>query len=100
VEPSIFPYPSPSRPPAVASDGCQGLVSAAQVGQAVGRAVQPTAGDGAGAASQFAQSMAGLGLTATVRVCPFGNGTGDQVTVVALTFPDAGQAGKLFAVAG
>lgn len=96
-EPSIFPFPSPSRPPVVVSDGCQGLVTAAQVGRATGRALQPTTGDGAGAATQYAQSVASLGLTATVRVCPFGDAAGDQVTVVALAFPDATQATKLFA---
>jgi hypothetical protein len=96
TQPSIFPFPSPSRPPVVTTDGCQGLVTAAQVGAATGKAVQPTAGDGAGAASQYAQSVASLGLTATVRVCPFGNAAGDQVTVVALTFPDAAQATTLF----
>jgi hypothetical protein len=98
-EPSIFPFPSPSRAPVVTTDGCQGLVTAAQVGQAVGKALQPTAGDGAGAATQYAHSVASLGLTATVRVCPFGDAAGDQVTVVALAFPDAEQATKLFATA-
>lgn len=93
---SIFPFPSPSRPPTVTTDGCQGLVTAAQVGQVTGHAVDPTAGDGAGAASQYARSVASLGLTATVRVCPFGDPAGDQVTVVALTFSDAAQATTLF----
>src|SRR5258707_217731 len=100
---SVQPGPSaPLRParlpcPAVPTDGCRGLVPATQVSQVPGRALQPTATDGAGAAGQYAQSVASLGLTATVRVCPFGSPTGDQATVVALTFADAAQATKMFA---
>ncbi|WP_432825408.1 hypothetical protein [Dactylosporangium sp. CA-092794] len=88
--------PSPSLPPAVNSDGCQGLIAAAQVQQATGLPVQPSQGDGAAAVAQYGQAVQSLGLSARARMCPFGSPAGDQVTVVALTFPDAGQAQKLW----
>jgi len=93
---SAAPIPSPTKPPAVTTDGCKGLVTAAQVTKASGLSVQPSAGDAAGAASQYTQALSGLGLTATVRMCAFGNPAGDQVTVIALSFPDPAQATKLF----
>lgn len=93
---SAVPIPSPTKPPVVTTDGCKGLVTAAQVTKASGLSVQPSAGDAAGAAGQYSQALAGLGLTATVRMCAFGNPAGDQVTVIALSFPDAAQATKLY----
>src|SRR5262249_29571007 len=37
------------------------------------------------------------GLTATsVRLCPFTDPAGDQLMVVGLAFPDAGQAGRMY----
>ncbi len=93
---SVAPIPSPTKPPVITTDGCQGLVTAAQVSKASGLAVQPSPGDAAGAAGQYAQALAGMGLTATVRMCAFGNAAGDQVTVIGLSFPDAAQATKLF----
>ncbi|GGM24192.1 hypothetical protein ACFFX1_08805 [Dactylosporangium sucinum] len=91
-----MPLPSPSLPPAVNTDGCQGLITAAQVQKSTGLAVQPSAGDGAAAVAQYGQAVQSLGLDARARMCPFGNAGGDQVTVVALTFPDAGQAQRLW----
>jgi hypothetical protein len=93
---SVLPEPSPSRPPVVNSDGCKGLITPAQVAKAAGFAVEPKQGDGAGAAVQYTDGLKTLGLTANVRMCLFGNAGGDQVTVVALGFPDVGQASKLF----
>jgi hypothetical protein len=95
-EVSLQPLPSPSLPPVVNSDGCQGLIGAAQVQQATGLPVQPSAGDGAAAVAQYGQAVQTLGLNARPRMCPFGSPAGDQVTVVALTFADAGQAQKLW----
>ncbi len=91
-----LPLPSPSLPPVVVSDGCQGLVSAAQVQKATGLSVQASTGDGAAAVAQYGQAVQSLGLSARARMCPFGNGGGDQVTVVALTFPDAAQSQRLW----
>ncbi|GAA2619747.1 hypothetical protein GCM10010399_58490 [Dactylosporangium fulvum] len=93
---SLLPVPSPSLPPPVNSDGCQGLITAAQVQKSTGLAVQPSTGDGAAAVAQYGQAVQSLGLSARARMCPFGNPAGDQVTVVALTFPDTGQAQKLW----
>ncbi|MEV4513728.1 hypothetical protein AB0K00_32810 [Dactylosporangium sp. NPDC049525] len=95
-EAQALPLPSPSLPPVVNSDGCQGLVTAAQVQKASGLSVQASAGDGAAAVAQYGQAVQSLGLNARARMCPFGNGGGDQVTVVALTFPDAAQSQKLW----
>jgi hypothetical protein len=97
AEASLQPLPSPTRPPAVNSDGCQGLISAGQVQQATGLPVQASQGDGAAAVAQYGQAVQTLGLDARARMCPFGDAAGDQVTVVALTFADAGQAQKLWA---
>jgi hypothetical protein len=94
---SARPVPSPTRSPIVNTDGCQGLVTAAQVSKASGLPVEPSAGDAAGAAGQYRQAMQGLGLTATVRMCAFGDGAGDQVTILGMAFPDPGQAGRFFA---
>ncbi|MFG2041940.1 hypothetical protein [Dactylosporangium sp. NPDC048998] len=96
AEASLRPVPSPSHPPVVNSDGCHGLISAAQVQQATGLPVQASQGDGAAAVAQYAQAVQTLGLNADARMCPFGSPAGDQVTVVALTFADAGQAQKLW----
>jgi hypothetical protein len=93
---SLQPLPSPTRPPVVNSDGCQGLISAAQVKQATGLPVEPSQGDGAAAVAQYGQAVQSIGLSAHARTCPFGTGAGDQVTVVALTFTDAAQAQKLW----
>ncbi|MGI5242926.1 hypothetical protein [Dactylosporangium sp. CA-139066] len=90
------PLASPTRPPVVNSDGCQGLITAAQVKQATGLPVEPSPGDGAAAVAQYGQAVQSIGLNAHARTCPFGSGAGDQVTVVALTFTDAGQAQKLW----
>ncbi|HTJ32478.1 MAG TPA: hypothetical protein VL738_04555 [Dactylosporangium sp.] len=90
------PLPSPTRPPVVNSDGCQGLISAAQVKQATGLPVEASQGDGAAAVAQYGQAVQSIGLNAHARTCPFGSAAGDQVTVVALTFADAGQAQKLW----
>nr|BFE56633.1 hypothetical protein GCM10020063_011590 [Dactylosporangium thailandense] len=90
------PLPSPTLPPVVNSDGCQGLIGAEQVKQSTGLPVQPSQGDGAAAVAQYGQAVQTLGLNARARMCPFGNPAGDQVTVVALTFTDAAQAQKLW----
>ncbi|GAA2369893.1 hypothetical protein [Dactylosporangium salmoneum] len=95
-EASHQPLASPTLPPVVNSDGCQGLISAAQVQQATGLPVGASQGDGAAAAAQYGQAAQTLGLDAHARMCPFGSAAGDQVTVVALTFADAGQAQKLW----
>lgn len=96
AEASMLPVPSPSLPPAVNTDGCQGLITAAQVQKSTGLPVQPSQGDGAGAIAQYGQAVQSLGLNARARMCPFGSAAGDQVTVVALSFPDAAQAQKLW----
>ncbi|GAA0725705.1 hypothetical protein Drose_17450 [Dactylosporangium roseum] len=93
---SLLPVPSPSLPPPVNTDGCQGLITAGQVQKSTGLAVRPGTGDGAAAVAQYGQAVRSLGLSARARMCPFGNPAGDQVTVVALTFPDAGQAQRLW----
>ncbi|GAA1511463.1 hypothetical protein GCM10009827_027160 [Dactylosporangium maewongense] len=95
-EASALPLPSPSLPPVVVSDGCQGLITPAQVQKSTGLSVQASAGDGAAAVAQYGQAVQSLGLNAQARMCPFGNGGGDQVTIVALTFPDAAQSQKLW----
>ncbi|WP_432973289.1 hypothetical protein [Dactylosporangium sp. CA-233914] len=95
-EASPQPLPSPSLPPLVNSDGCQGLIAPAQIQQATGLPVTASQGDGAAAVAQYGQAVQTLGLNAHARMCPFGSAAGDQVTVVALTFPDAGQAQKLW----
>ncbi|WP_433205082.1 hypothetical protein ACQP00_37150 [Dactylosporangium sp. CS-047395] len=96
AEASRQPLASPSLPPVVNSDGCQGLIAANQVQQSTGLAVQPSQGDGAAAVAQYGQAVQTLGLNARARMCPFGSPAGDQVTVVALTFGDAAQAQKLW----
>ncbi|WP_433045592.1 hypothetical protein [Dactylosporangium sp. CS-033363] len=96
AEASRQPLASPSLPPVVNSDGCQGLIAAGQVQQSTGLAVQPSQGDGAAAVAQYGQAVQTLGLNARARMCPFGSPAGDQVTVVALTFTDAAQAQKLW----
>jgi len=96
TEGSVLAVPSPSRPPAVNTDGCQGLITAAQVQKSTGLAVQASPGDGAAAVAQYGQAVQSLGLSAQARMCPFGSAAGDQVTVVALTFPDTAQAQKLW----
>jgi hypothetical protein len=96
AEVSARPVPSPSRPPVVNSDGCHGLVTAAQVQQSTGLPVQLSQGDGAAAVAQYGQAAQSLGLSAGARMCPFASPAGDQVTIVALSFADAGQAQKLW----
>ena len=95
-EASRQPLASPSLPPVVNSDGCQGLIAAPQVQQSTGLPVQPSQGDGAAAVAQYGQAVQTLGLNARARMCPFGSPAGDQVTVVGLTFTDAAQAQKLW----
>lgn len=95
-EVSRRPLPSPTLPPVVNSDGCQGLITAGQVQQSTGLPVHVSQGDGAAAVAQYGQAVQTLGLSARARMCPFGSPAGDQVTVVALTFTDAGQAQKLW----
>jgi hypothetical protein len=95
-EVSRQPLASPSLPPVVNSDGCQGLIGAAQVNQSTGLTVSPSQGDGAAAVAQYGQAVQTLGLNARARMCPFASAAGDQVTVVALTFTDATQAQKLW----
>lgn len=95
-EVSLQPLPSPTRPPVVNSDGCQGLINATQVKQATGLSVAPSQGDGAAAVAQYGQAVQSVGLSAHARTCPFGSAAGDQITIVALTFADAGQAQKLW----
>jgi hypothetical protein len=94
--PSRVPVPSPSLPPHVETDGCKGLLNASQASTAAGVKLVASGGDGEAAAAQYAAAVQTLGLTASVRVCPFASAAGDQVTVVALAFPDAGQAGKMY----
>jgi hypothetical protein len=96
AEASMLPLPSPSLPPVVNSDGCQGLISAAQVQKSTGLPVQLSQGDGAAAVAQYGLAVQSLGLNAHARMCPFGSPAGDQVTVVALSFPDAAQAQRLW----
>jgi hypothetical protein len=94
--PTPRPIPSPSRPPQINSDGCKGLVTAEKVSAASGLAVRPNAGNAAAAVTQYEQGLQALGLTATAKLCDFGNPAGDDVTLVQLQFPDAAQATKLY----
>jgi hypothetical protein len=101
---SVFsaPPPEPSGPllpsptPAKATDGCRGLVTAAQVSTAAGFAVSGAGGDAAAAVTGYADAVRAQGLDATIRLCPFGNPGGDQVYVLAMTFADAGQATRMY----
>ena len=101
--PSSTATAPPGKPPAATTpakttDGCRGLVSAAQVARATGLPFGPGTGDGQAAAAQYTQAVRAQGLTATsVRLCPFTDPAGDQLAVVGLAFPDAGQAGKMYA---
>jgi hypothetical protein len=105
AQPTVFsaPPPEPSGPrlpsPTTtrATDGCRGLISAAQVSSAAGFAVTGSGGDAAAAVSGYADAVRAQGLDANVRLCPFGNATGDQVYVLAMTFADAAQATRMYA---
>jgi hypothetical protein len=88
--------PTVAVPPPV-SDGCHGLVVPAQVAKATGLALTPGGGDQAGAAAQYTEALQSLGLHATVRLCAFGDARGNQVYAMALGFPDAAQASRMFA---
>jgi hypothetical protein len=105
AQPTVFsaPPPEPSGPrlpsPTTtrATDGCRGLISAAQVSSAAGVAVTGSGGDAAAAVSGYADAVRAEGLEANVRLCPFGNSGGDQVYVLAMTFADAAQATRMYA---
>jgi hypothetical protein len=105
AQPTVFsaPPPEPSGPrlpsptTTKATDGCRGLLSAAQVSSAAGFAVTGSGGDAAAAVSGYADAVRAQGLDANVRLCPFGNATGDQVYVLAMTFADAAQATRMYA---
>jgi hypothetical protein len=87
---------APPAPPPKVTDGCRGLVTAAQVARASGLPLVNGGGDQAAAVQQFTQAVAAQGLRATVRLCVFSDPRGDQVYLVALGFPDATQAGRMF----
>lgn len=99
------PSPSPTvedaGPPVTVAppltDGCHGLLSAAQVSKATGLSLTAGGGDQAGAASQYTRALQSLGLHATVRLCAFGDPRGDQLYAMALAFPDAAQATRMYA---
>jgi hypothetical protein len=101
--PPIFSAPPPEptgpplRPPATNTDGCRGLISAAAVSKAAGFTVTGAGGDAAAAVTGYADAVRAQGLDATVRLCPFANSGGDQVYVMAMTFADAAQAGRMYA---
>ena len=100
--PPVFDSPAPAPPsqsvePAKVSDGCRGFLTAAQVSQATGTTLALAPADGAGEAGAYVEAARAQGLRADVRLCPFSGTAGDKVSVMALTFPDAGQAGKMFA---
>ncbi len=104
AQPTVFsaPPPEPSgprlpSPTTRATDGCRGLISAAQVSSAAGFAVTGSGGDAAAAVSGYTDAVRAQGLDANVRLCPFGNAGGDQVYVLAMTFADAGQATRMYA---
>jgi hypothetical protein len=103
AQPTVFsaPPPEPSgprlpSPTTRATDGCRGLISAAQVSSAAGFAVTGSGGDAAAAVSGYADAVRAQGLEANVRLCPFGNAGGDQVYVLAMTFADAAQATRMY----
>jgi hypothetical protein len=102
VPPPVFNSPAPPPPsrsavPVKVSDGCQGFLTAAQVSKATGSTLAPAPADGAGEAGAYAEAARAQGLRADVRLCPFSGTGGDKVSVMAMTFPDAGQAGRMFA---
>jgi hypothetical protein len=94
VEP-IRPSSSPS--PVRITDGCHGIVTAAQVSRAAGFEVAGSGGDAAAAVSAYAEAIRGQGLDASIHLCPFASPGGDQLYVMAMTFPDAGQADRMYA---
>jgi hypothetical protein len=94
--PAVADVAPVTAPPAI-TDGCHGMVGAAQVAKAIGVAVTAGGGDQAGAASQYTQALQSLGLRATVRLCTFASSRGDQVYVVGLAFPDVAQATRMYA---
>lgn len=104
AQPTVFsaPPPEPSGPrlpsptTTKATDGCRGLISAAQVSSAAGFTVNGSGGDVAAAVSGYADAVRAQGLDANVRMCPFGNASGDQVYVLAMTFSDAAQASRMY----
>jgi len=90
--------PPPATTPAKTTDGCRGLVTTAQVARATGLPLGPGTGDGQAAAAQYTQAVRAQGLSATsVRLCPFTDPAGDQLMVVGMAFPDAGQADRMYA---
>ena len=100
--PPVFDSPAPPPPsrsvePAKVSDGCKGFLTPAQVSQATGTTLALAPADGAGEADAYVAAARAQGLRAEVRMCPFSGTGGDRVSVMALSFPDAGQAGKMFA---
>jgi hypothetical protein len=89
--------PPPATTKALTTDGCRGLVTTAQVARATGLPLAPGTGDGQAAAAQYTQAVRAQGLSATsVRLCPFTDPAGDQLMVVGMAFPDAGQAGRMY----
>ncbi|MGC9669953.1 hypothetical protein ACNTMW_25850 [Planosporangium sp. 12N6] len=86
-----------SRAPAATTDGCHGIVTAAQVSKAAGFEAVGAGGDAAAAVTAYAETLRARGLAATVHVCPFVGTHGDQVHVMALVFPDARQAERMYA---
>ena len=78
-----------------AADPCGGLITPAQASSATGLGLTSGGGD-AGAAADYGQLA---GVDTTVRVCPFTNPAGDQLTVLVLTFRDPNAAQGLYAQA-
>jgi hypothetical protein len=95
AEPPDSP-PVSSPTPVRTTDGCHGTVTAAQVSRAAGFQVTASGGDAAAAVNAYAQAVRAQGLQATVHICPFAGPGGDQVYVMAMTFPNAGQAERMY----
>jgi hypothetical protein len=86
----------PSATTTVATDGCHGLLNAAQASRAAGIGLTVAGGDVAAAVGGYADAVRAQGIDATVRLCPFAGPGDDRLYVMAMTFTDTGTAVRLY----
>jgi hypothetical protein len=93
-EPTGPPRPSPTT--TAATDGCHGLLGAAQASRAAGIALTAAGGDVAAATGGYADAVRAQGIDAAVRLCPFAGPGDDRLYVLAMTFTDAATAVRVY----